>query len=169
MTNYKATLEQWYMLEQYAKSNCAVSPLILELRARVAELEKKQTGVTNYGQFLVDVIEKRLEKLEAQANHFVDVPKMVPPPVATDEELWNIWANRPNRPLSAPAALRAVYNLGIEHGQAGSREVAKPAPVVVGLVEQALEQLGSIQIDLNKFGMGISTDTIRRALEALPE
>ena len=59
MDNYKATFEQWYMLEQYAKSNCAIDTCILELRARV-------------------------EALEAQANHFVDVPKMVPPPVATD-------------------------------------------------------------------------------------
>ena len=37
------------------------------------------------------------------------------------------------------------------------------------LKEQALEQLGCIQTDLNKFGMGISTDTIRRALEQLNE
>jgi hypothetical protein len=36
------------------------------------------------------------------------------------------------------------------------------------LMEQALEQLGCIQADLSKFGMGISTDTIRRALETLP-
>ena len=35
------------------------------------------------------------------------------------------------------------------------------------LKEQALEQLGCIQTDLNKFGMGICTDTIRRALEQL--
>jgi hypothetical protein len=38
-----------------------------------------------------------------------------------------------------------------------------------GLKEQALEQLGCIQTDLNKFGMGISTDTIRRALNELPD
>ena len=42
----------------------------------------------------------------------------------------------------------------------------RPGPP--SLKEQALEQLGCIQTDLNKFGMGISTDTIRRALEALP-
>ena len=33
---------------------------------------------------------------------------------------------------------------------------------------QALSQLTIIQADLNKFGMGVNTDTIRRALEALP-
>jgi hypothetical protein len=47
------------------------------------------------------------------------------------------------------------------------RATRRPKPP--SLKEQALEQLVCIQIDLNKFGMGISTDTIRRALEALPE
>ena len=46
------------------------------------------------------------------------------------------------------------------------RIVRRPKPP--SLKEQALEQLGCIQTDLNKFGMGISTVTIRRALEALP-
>jgi hypothetical protein len=45
------------------------------------------------------------------------------------------------------------------------RYVRRPKPP--SLKEQALEQLGCIQTDLNKFGMGISTDTIRRALEQL--
>ena len=54
--------------------------------------------------------------------------------MATDENLWILWAKRPSGPLSAPAALRAIYNLGIEHGQASSREVAEPAPVAGGLV-----------------------------------
>jgi len=47
------------------------------------------------------------------------------------------------------------------------RAARRPKPP--SLKEQALNQLASIQIDLNKFCMGISTDTIRRALEALPE
>jgi len=47
------------------------------------------------------------------------------------------------------------------------RAARRPKPP--SLKEQALEQLGCIQTDLNKFGMGIRTDTIRRALEALPE
>jgi len=46
------------------------------------------------------------------------------------------------------------------------RAARRPKPS--SLKEQALNQLASIQIDLNKFCMGISTDTIRRALEALP-
>jgi hypothetical protein len=55
------------------------------------------------------------------------------------------------------------YFIGIEEQLRAARRPKPPS-----LKEQALEQLGCIQIDLNKFGMGISTDTIRRALEALP-
>jgi hypothetical protein len=47
------------------------------------------------------------------------------------------------------------------------RVVRRPKPP--SLKEQALEQLACIQTDLNKFGMGISTNTIRRALEALDD
>jgi hypothetical protein len=47
------------------------------------------------------------------------------------------------------------------------RAARRPKPP--SLKEQAMEQLACIQIDLNKFGMGISTNTIRRALEALDD
>jgi hypothetical protein len=47
------------------------------------------------------------------------------------------------------------------------RETRRPKPP--SLKEQALEQLACIQTDLNKFGMGISTNTIRRALEDLDD
>jgi len=53
-------------------------------------------------------------------------------------------------------------------GMANKLRIAR-RPKPPSLKEQALEQLECIQTDLNKFGMGISTDTIRRALEALPE
>jgi hypothetical protein len=47
------------------------------------------------------------------------------------------------------------------------RTARRPKPP--SLKEQALEQLACIQTDLNKFGMGISTNTIRRALEDLDD
>jgi hypothetical protein len=98
VNNFKATPEQWYMLEQYATTHCAVSPLILELRARV-------------------------EALEAQGRNYPETPdSSTPPPVATDEELKDIM-NRAG--TSWIQDVRAIYNLGIEHGQAGSREVAE--------------------------------------------
>jgi hypothetical protein len=58
------------------------------------------------------------------------------------------------------------FNYDDEYYQDKLRNARRPKPP--SLKEQALEQLGCIQINLNKFGMGISTDTIRRALEALP-
>jgi hypothetical protein len=52
-------------------------------------------------------------------------------------------------------------------GAEALRATRRPMPP--SLKEQALEQLACIQTDLNKFGMGISTNTIRRALEALDD
>jgi hypothetical protein len=120
MDNHKATPKQW---EEVGAFVSATRDCILELRARV-------------------------EALEAQAGNLKgSLTSSTPPPVATDDELWNIWANRPNRPLSAPAALRTIYNLGIEHGQARSREVAEPAPVARGLVERVKSAIDSVSLD----------------------
>ncbi len=47
------------------------------------------------------------------------------------------------------------------------RAVRRPKPP--SLKEQALDQLRSIEIDLTRCGMGIGVETIRRALESLPE
>ena len=44
----------------------------------------------------------------------------------------------------------------------------KRRPESPNLKEQALDQLRCIQIDLTRCGMGISVETIRRALESLP-
>jgi hypothetical protein len=64
------------------------------------------------------------------------------------------------------ACCDALNNLNDGFWSEKLRAARRPKPP--SLKEQALEQLECIQIDLNKFGMGISTDTIRRALEALP-
>ena len=42
-------------------------------------------------------------------------------------------------------------------------------PKPLSLKEQALDQLRSIQVDLTRCGMGISVETIRRALEQLDD
>jgi len=113
---YKATPEQWAEVGAFAS---ATRDCILELRARV-------------------------EALEAQDNHSPGATKMVwvakahdtatPPTVATDEELLKIWNfEKGCRPW---VSRRAIYNLGIKHGQASSPEVAEPAPVAGGLVER---------------------------------
>jgi len=58
-----------------------------------------------------------------------------PPPVATDEELANTWHKTTGGFL---ARRRAIYNLGVAHTQASSREVAEPAPVAGGLVARVI-------------------------------
>jgi hypothetical protein len=75
--------------------------------------------------------------LEAQAGNLKgSLTSSTPPPVATDEELDDIW----HKPGDAPAVTfvtrrRALYDLGVAHGQAGSREVAEPAPVAGEMAE----------------------------------
>jgi hypothetical protein len=117
MNNHKATPKQW---ENVEGSPWSSSACLLELRARVAELEKKQIGVTNYGQFLVDVVDRRLEQLEAQAGNLKgSLTSSTPPPVATDEELRAIW----NFEGTWNECFRAVYNFGVAHGKASSRDM----------------------------------------------
>jgi hypothetical protein len=98
MTIQKATSEQWQFAEDWGIH--ATRACLLELRDRVMALE-------------------------AQANHIGDINKMVPPPVATDEELLKIWDSR----NTYREIRRAIYDLGVAHGQASSQEVAEPAPV----------------------------------------
>ena len=75
----------------------------------------------------------RVMALEAQAGNLKgSLTSSTPPPVATDEDLYEIWDSINNY----KAIRRAIYNLGVAHGQAGRREVAKPAPVAGGLVER---------------------------------
>jgi hypothetical protein len=71
----------------------------------------------------LEQLRARVEALEAQANHIPDATKMVPPPVATDEELADTWHKTPG--VTDVSRRRALYNLGVTHGQAGSREVAE--------------------------------------------
>ena len=82
----------------------------------------------------------RVEALEAQANPTEMVPvatvtrdrdetgnyvivhdTTTPPPVATDEELKQAWF----RGATLTQGYRALYNLGVAHGQASSQEVAE--------------------------------------------
>jgi hypothetical protein len=112
MAPHKATPDCWEWQEKWASQEAPdeISSCILELRARV-------------------------EALEAQASNYPETPdSSPPPPVATDEELLKLWnSERACRPW---VSRRAIYNLGVAHGQTGSREVAEPAPVAEGLVER---------------------------------
>jgi hypothetical protein len=119
MNNFKATPEQWQASKRRAANGNIIDLRLLELRARI-------------------------EQLEAQASNYPAIPdSSTPPPVATDEELNKIW----NVEDTWQGSLRAVYNLGIEHGQASSREVADPAPVAGGLVARVKLAIDSALYD----------------------
>jgi len=110
MNDFKATPECWEWQEKWASKEVPDedSSCFLELRARV-------------------------EALEAKASNYPEIPdSSTPPPVATDEDLWKLWAE------FGFAAFRIIYNLGVAHGQASSREVAEPAPVAGGLVARVI-------------------------------
>jgi hypothetical protein len=57
------------------------------------------------------------------SNHKTTPEQIVPPPVATDEELENTWYKTTGGTFRD--SRRAIYNLGVAHGQASSREVAE--------------------------------------------
>jgi hypothetical protein len=89
-----------------------------------------------------------------------------------DGESWNSIATQAAQ-WGADQELEACKQYMHDHGwfmsptlrMAELHNARRPKPP--SLKEQAMEQLACIQTDLNKFGMGISTNTIRRALEQL--
>jgi hypothetical protein len=103
MNNHEATPEQWDKVEEWCSETSSTASCILELRTRVMALEAQASNLKG------------------------SLTSSTPPPVATDEELLEIWiSEKACRPW---VSRRAVYNLGVTHGQASSREVADPAPV----------------------------------------
>jgi hypothetical protein len=115
MSNHKATPEQW-SADRYDWSKADTEAMtgdsafrcILELRDRVMALE-------------------------AQGRNYPETPdSSTPPLVATDEELRAAWS----APGTNLDAFRAIYDLGVAHGQARSQKVAELAPVAGGLVKR---------------------------------
>jgi hypothetical protein len=64
---YKATPEHWSSLELYAEDN-VYDDCLLELRARVEELEADAMEQSRSQEFCLDYIIRRLEKLEAAST-----------------------------------------------------------------------------------------------------
>jgi hypothetical protein len=153
MSNYKATPEQWKKVEESAAPSAVVTggstdSCILELRSRI-------------------------EQLEAQAGNYPAIPdSSTPPPVATDEELSDTWykgsLTPDGRHIIGRKGCRAVYNLGIEHGQAGSREVADPAPVAGEMAELVadLRIMATWAVAANQFSDG---ETLTRAANMIQQ
>jgi hypothetical protein len=117
------------------KATFSTDPCILELRDRVEALEAKRSGAV--GMSIADEILVYHSLLAAQSPgkavfHGKAAVETTPPPVATDEELKQAWLQG----ATLTQGNRALYDLGVAHGQAGSRELAEPAPVAGGLVER---------------------------------
>jgi hypothetical protein len=145
---YKATPECWEWQEKWASKEVPDedSSCFLELRARV-------------------------EALEAQRSNYPAIPdSSTPPPMATDEELLEIWNSE--RPSRGWVARRAIYDVGVAYGQASAARRAARRAAPPRLKEQAIAELEKVDYlwDRTEFGQGTldSLDTIRRALEALP-
>lgn len=130
-----------WLRQSAAVDGAAYSQVLLHLLERVEVLEADATEQSQSSSFCNEAIVRRLEALEA-ANHFVEVPKMVPTPdaapLATDEDLWAV-ADQERFDLHAR---RAVYNLGRQHG-AAQPPAAQPAPAPAGgLVERVAHVIG---------------------------
>jgi hypothetical protein len=124
-TPHKATPQQWANVRDRATDrDFYLSPVICELADRLAAAEQ------------------RIEALEAAASapadHLRDAPEMV----ATDEELRKVWRLGG---VTVEAGLRAVYNLGRQHGAAQAanstpeQSPTAPAPAR-GLVERVMDE-----------------------------
>jgi hypothetical protein len=99
--------------------------------------------MNNYMETLLRNLLARVAKLEAQASNYPAIPdSSTPPPVATDEELGKTYRNSVGCNLDR---YRAIYNLGVAHGQASSREVAEPAPVAEVLARRIGYELSQIR------------------------
>lgn len=68
-SSYRANLAQWAAMEYEATMELASRACILELRARVEELEDDAMEQSRSQEFCLDYIIKRLEKLEAASSH----------------------------------------------------------------------------------------------------
>jgi hypothetical protein len=65
MTEYRATPEQWGHVE-FQSSNAAWASTVLELRARIEQLEEDSLEQSKSYLFCVDALVRRIEKLEAE-------------------------------------------------------------------------------------------------------
>jgi hypothetical protein len=139
-----ATDEQWFLIE--STQNVCLSGTILELRDRIKALEAAQN-------------------LRQQDE---DVKRVVadPHPVATDEELAVRFADAAKAAISgrkdydksltfadiAKAQCRALYDLGIRHGQANSKPTAKRRDT------SACQNIGSCDVNDHQVGSSAPAD-----------
>ena len=119
---YKAAPECWEWQEKWASKEVPDedSSCFLELRARIEQLEAHASNLKgSLTSSTPPPVAKVTRDRDETGNYVIVHDTATPPPVATDENLWKLWAE------FGFAAFRIIYNLGVAHGQASSREVAK--------------------------------------------
>jgi hypothetical protein len=128
--------------------NNHMETLLHNLLARVAKLEAQANHIPGATKMVPEVTDEELKGIWDRSRDFEQALRAIcdrgvayaqagnlkgsltsstPPPVATDEELRDIWDRAYD--------LRAIYDLGVAHGQASRREVAEPAPVAGEVAE----------------------------------
>jgi hypothetical protein len=108
---HRVTPEQWESIELYADDNL-YDACLLELRARIEALEAGQQPLVNYAPVKPeyrDKLDRLIEQYRSNSQHFTLVDR-----VATDAELCQVYNDAPEH--SFGPALRAVYDLGRQHG-----------------------------------------------------
>jgi hypothetical protein len=108
---HKATPEQWETIERYADTSDPYS-CILELRDRIEALEAAQQPPQD-----------KLDRLIALDRD--DPTNSLVERIATDAELCQVYNDAPDH---CGPALRAVYDLGRQHGAAPTRPGPESAP-----------------------------------------
>jgi len=147
---YKAAPECWEWQEKWASKEVPDedSSCFLELRARIEQLEAHASNLKgSLTSSTPPPVAKVTRDRDETGNYVIVHDTATPPPVATDEELAKTWNTSYVGDSAFNAANRALYNLGIKHGQAGSREVADPAPVAGGLVERVKSAIDSVSLN----------------------
>ena len=150
MNDFKATPECWEWQEKWASKEVPDedSSCFLELRARIEQLEAHASNLKgSLTSSTPPPVATVTRDRDETGNYVIVHDTATPPPVATDEELAKTWNTSYVGDSAFNAANRALYNLGIKHGQASSREVAEPAPVAGGLVEWVTLAIDSAPYD----------------------
>jgi len=132
-----------WLRQTAAVDGAAYSQILLDLLERVEGLGADATEQSQSSSFCNEAIVRRLEKLEAAQQPHQDkldrlialdrgdqVGQLTPEaaPVPTDKELLNLW----HKFMNYNESLRAVYNLGRQHG------AAQPAPSVESAADRVL-------------------------------
>jgi len=114
---HKADLSDWQFLESWSVDGEALAPCVLELRSRIEALEEAE----NDRRFrdCKAAIDNSSATLTGSNHPAKPDSSPAPEMVATDADLRRLWHNTADD-LGFGQAIRAIYNLGREHGAANA-------------------------------------------------